>query len=129
MLIYSLLHGLQRQKVESKLHISTVRWDGDDFIIKWIKSLVEVAGEISKDNMYDCINYMTENIPNFVPVLGLNSARFDMIFIIDILHNPPLWYIEFIIGNLNILWFMFKVPWCYELRCSSNIRQLCEDVW
>jgi hypothetical protein len=44
---------------------------------------------------------MTENIPNFVPVLGFNSARFDMNFIIDILHNPPHWYIEFIIGNLN----------------------------
>jgi hypothetical protein len=51
--------------------------------------------------MYDCIDYTTENIPNFVPVLGFNSARFDMNFIIDILHNPPHWYIEFIIGNLN----------------------------
>jgi hypothetical protein len=77
------------------------RRDGDDFIIKWLKSLVEVAGEVSKDNMYDFINYMTENIPNFVPVLGFNSARFDINFIIDILHNPPHWYIEFIIGNLN----------------------------
>jgi hypothetical protein len=51
--------------------------------------------------MYDCIDYTTENIPNFVPVLGFNSQRFDMNFIIDILHNPPHWYIEFIIGNLN----------------------------
>jgi hypothetical protein len=77
------------------------RRDGDDFIIKWLKSLVEVAGEVSKDNMYDCIDYTTENIPNFVPVLGFNSVRFDMNFIIHILHNPPHWYIEFIIGNLN----------------------------
>jgi hypothetical protein len=51
--------------------------------------------------MYDCINYITENIFNFVPVLGFNSGRFDMNFIIDIFHNPPKWYIEFIIGNLN----------------------------
>jgi hypothetical protein len=63
--------------------------------------LIEVAGEVTKDNMYDCINYTTENIPNFVPVLGFNSARFDMNIIIDILHNPPHWYIEFIIDNLN----------------------------
>jgi hypothetical protein len=76
------------------------RRDGDDFIIKWLKSLVEVTSEVSKDNMYDCIDYMTENIPNFVPVLGFNSARFDINFIIDILHNPH-WYIQFIIGNLN----------------------------
>jgi hypothetical protein len=64
------------------------RRDGEDFIIKWLQSLVEVTGEVSKDNMYDCINYTTENIPNFVPVLGFNSARFDINFIIDILHNP-----------------------------------------
>jgi hypothetical protein len=51
--------------------------------------------------MYVCINCTTENIPDFVSVLGFNSARFDMNFIIDILHNPPHWYIEFIIGNLN----------------------------
>jgi hypothetical protein len=75
--------------------------DGDDFIIKWLQSLIEVAGEVSKDNMYDCINYTIENILNFVPVLGFNSARFDMNFITDILHNPPRWYIEFFIGNLN----------------------------
>jgi hypothetical protein len=51
--------------------------------------LIEIAGEVTKDNMYDCINYTTENITNFVPVLGFNSTRFDMNFIIDILHNPP----------------------------------------
>jgi hypothetical protein len=77
------------------------RRDGKDFIIKCLESLIEVAGEVTKDNMYDCIDYTTENIPNFVPVLGFNSARFDMNFIIDILHNPPHWYIDFIIGNLN----------------------------
>jgi hypothetical protein len=51
--------------------------------------------------MYDCIKYKTGNIPNFVPVLVFNSARFEMNFINDILHNPPHLYIEFIIGNLN----------------------------
>jgi hypothetical protein len=63
--------------------------------------LIEVGGEVTKDNMYDCVNCIIENIPNFVLVLGFNSARFEMNFIIDILHNPPHWYIEFIIGNLN----------------------------
>jgi hypothetical protein len=86
--------------VRTKSGIKTAnfdRWDCDDFIIRWLKSLVEVAGEVSKDNMYDCINYTTENIPNFVPVFGFNSARFDMNFIIDILRNPPHLYIEFFI--------------------------------
>jgi hypothetical protein len=36
--------------------------------------LIEVAGEVTKDNMYDCINYIIENIPNFVPVLGFTSS-------------------------------------------------------
>jgi hypothetical protein len=63
--------------------------------------LIEVAGEVTKDNLYELVNYTIENIPNFVPVLGFKSARFDMNFITDILHNPPHWYIEFIIGNLN----------------------------
>jgi hypothetical protein len=85
MLFYSLQHWQPRPKVESKQ----------------LKSLVEVVGEVTKDNMYDCINYTIENIPNFVPVLSFNSARFDMNLIIHILHNPPHWYIEFIIGNLN----------------------------
>jgi hypothetical protein len=66
------------------------RRDGPDFIIKWLESLIEVAGEVTKYNMFDCINYVTENIPNFVPVLGFNSDRIDMNFIIDILHNPPI---------------------------------------
>jgi hypothetical protein len=51
--------------------------------------------------MYDCINYTIEYIPYFVLVLGFNSTRFDMNFIIDILHNPPHWYIEIIIGYFN----------------------------
>jgi hypothetical protein len=94
--------------VETKLYASDSQ-DGDDFIIKWLKSFVEVVDEICKDNMYECINYTTENKPNFVPVLGFNSAMFDMNFIIDILHNPPHWYIEFITGNLNYF-KMITVP-------------------
>jgi hypothetical protein len=73
----------------------------DNFIIKWLKSLVEDGGEVTKDNICDCNNYTTENIFNFVPVLDFNSGRFDMKFIIDILHNSPHSYIEFIIANLN----------------------------
>jgi hypothetical protein len=56
------------------------RRDGDDFIIKWLQSSVEVADDVRKDNMYECINYTTENIHNFVPLLDFNSARFDMNF-------------------------------------------------
>jgi hypothetical protein len=54
------------------------RRDCSDFIIKWLESLIEVAGEVTKDNMYDCINYTIENTPNFITVLGFNSARFNM---------------------------------------------------
>jgi hypothetical protein len=39
------------------------RRDCSDFIIKWLESLIEVAGEVTKDNMYDCVNYTIENIP------------------------------------------------------------------
>jgi hypothetical protein len=37
---------------------------------------------------------------NCIPVLGYNSARFDMNFLINILHDPPNHHIESIIGNL-----------------------------
>jgi hypothetical protein len=77
--------------------------------------LIKVAVEVTKDNMYDCINYTIKNIPNFVPVLDFNSARFDMNFIIDIFQNTPHWYIEFIIGNLN--YFKMIIVRTFEGLC------------
>jgi hypothetical protein len=97
-----LLSAVWAAKIKSGIKTTYFdRRDGDDFVIKCIKSLVKVTEEVSKDNIYDCINYTAKKIPNFVPVLGFNLARFDVNFIIHILHNPPHGYIEFIIGNLN----------------------------
>jgi hypothetical protein len=74
--------------------------DGEDFIVKWLKSLIEVAVEVERDNRYDCIDYNMNKIMNYVTVLGYNSARFDMNFLINILHDPPNHHVESIIGNL-----------------------------
>jgi hypothetical protein len=63
--------------------------DGEDFIVKWLRSLMEVAVEVERDNRYKCIDYSVNKIMNYVSVLGYNSSKFDMNFLINILHNPP----------------------------------------
>jgi hypothetical protein len=45
-------------------------YDGEDFIMKWLKSLKEMAVEVEPDNRYDCIDYNMNKIMNYVPVLG-----------------------------------------------------------
>jgi hypothetical protein len=45
----------------------------EDFIVKWLKSLIEVGAEVEHDNRYDCIDYNFNKIMNYVPVLGYNS--------------------------------------------------------
>jgi hypothetical protein len=74
--------------------------DVEDFIVKWLRSLMEVAVEVECDNRYDCIDYSVNKIMNYVPVLGYNSSKFDMNFLINILHDPPNHHVESIIGNL-----------------------------
>jgi hypothetical protein len=74
--------------------------DGEDFIVKWLRSLMDVAVEVERDNRYDCIDYSVNKIMNYVPVLGYNSSKFDMNFLINILHYPPNYHAESIIGNL-----------------------------
>jgi hypothetical protein len=63
--------------------------DGDDLIMKWLRSLMEVVVEVECDNNYGCIDYNAKNIVNYVRVLGYNSSRFDMNFLINILHDLP----------------------------------------
>jgi hypothetical protein len=89
--------------------------DGEDFIVKWLRLLMEVAVEVERDNRYDCIDYNVNKIMNCVPVLGYNSSKFDMNFLINILHDPPNHHVESIIGNL----IYFK----------QVTRQFCENVW
>jgi hypothetical protein len=38
--------------------------DGEDFIVKWLRSLMEVAVEVERDNKYDCIDYNMNKIMN-----------------------------------------------------------------
>jgi hypothetical protein len=71
--------------------------DGEDFIVKWLKSLIEVAVEVEYDNRYECIDYNMKKIMNYVLVLGSNSSRFDSNFLINILHYLPDHYVESII--------------------------------
>jgi hypothetical protein len=40
--------------------------DGEYFIVKWLKSLVEVVVEVERDNRYDCIDYNMNKIMNYV---------------------------------------------------------------
>jgi hypothetical protein len=40
--------------------------DGEDFIVKWLRSLMEVAVEVERDNRYDCIDYNVNKIMNYV---------------------------------------------------------------
>jgi hypothetical protein len=47
--------------------------DRDDFIVKWLRSLMEVAVEVERDNSYDCIDYSVNKIMKYVPVLCYNS--------------------------------------------------------
>jgi hypothetical protein len=86
-------------KSRTKVGYYDVR-DGEDFIVKWLKSLIEVAAEVEGDTRYDCIDYNMKKIMNYVLVLGCNSARFDMNFLINILPDPPNHHVEGIIGNL-----------------------------
>jgi uncharacterized protein (DUF1810 family) len=60
-----------------------------------------VVNEVVEDNKYYTFNDVYEYITIYNPVLGYNFARFDMKFIIDILHNFPHRSIECIIGNIN----------------------------
>jgi hypothetical protein len=75
--------------------------DGDDFVFQWMNKLFEDAEQVMKDNMYENIDYDNEKIPLDVPVLGYNSSRFDLNFLISYLHNPPEWFIENTIGDLT----------------------------
>jgi hypothetical protein len=74
--------------------------DEEDFMVNWLKSLKEVVTEIECNNRYDCVNYNMNKIMNYVLVLGYNSSRFDMNFLINILHDQPNHNVESIIGNL-----------------------------
>jgi hypothetical protein len=76
--------------------------DGEDFIVKWLKSLIDVAEEVKRDNRYHCINYNMNKIMNYIPMLGYNSSKYDMKFLTNIFHDPPNYHVESIIGNLII---------------------------
>jgi hypothetical protein len=74
--------------------------DEEDFRVKLLKLLIEVTGKVECDNRYDCIDYNINTIMNYVLILGYNSSKFNMNFLINILHNPPNHHVESIIGKL-----------------------------
>jgi hypothetical protein len=72
----------------------------EDFIVKWLMSLIEVALEVERDNRYDYIDCNINKIINYVLVFGNNSSRFNMNFLINFLYHTTNHNIENIIGNL-----------------------------
>ncbi|KAA6403232.1 MAG: hypothetical protein EZS28_001247 [Streblomastix strix] len=68
-----------------------VRFNNNDlnFIEQWLDALFEEAKQVKADNMYDDID-VPYDIP--VPVLGFNSAYFDMIFVLPYLTSLK-WHI------------------------------------
>jgi hypothetical protein len=88
-------------KIESRMRVGYYdKRDGEDFIVKWLNTLIEVAVEVERDNSYHCIDYNMNKIMNYLPVLRYSSSRFDMNFLINILHKSPNHHVENIIGNL-----------------------------
>ncbi|KAA6367716.1 MAG: hypothetical protein EZS28_036757, partial [Streblomastix strix] len=74
--------------IKTKKGIKTIYFDvrsnnnDQNFIEQWIDALFEEAKQVKADNMYDDID-VPYDIP--VPVLGFNSAHFDMIFVLPYL--------------------------------------------
>jgi hypothetical protein len=72
--------------------------DGKDFIKQWLEIIFEKAKQIKIDNSYN-----DKNIPfdNYVPIIGFNSGRFDLNFLLEHLSNPPAWNIKKCMGSTN----------------------------
>ncbi|KAA6383666.1 MAG: hypothetical protein EZS28_020806, partial [Streblomastix strix] len=64
---------------------------------QWLEALFEEAKQVKADNMYDDID-VPYDIP--VPVLGFNSAHFDMIFVLPYLTNYK-WHITNYLGDFS----------------------------
>jgi hypothetical protein len=101
----SLIHPLSVSSCAKTAKGNIIRYfdirDGDDFINQWLEVLFQDAIEVAEDNAYEDIDYSLEKIPNDVPVLGYNSSRFDLNFLLTYLHQPPQWFIETTIGELT----------------------------
>ena len=72
--------------------------DGDDFIVKWIQELFNIAPQVVAAN-----KYQDSKIPfdDTVTVLGYNSARFDINLFIDKLQIPNRWSVNSYLGSTN----------------------------
>ncbi|KAA6356537.1 MAG: hypothetical protein EZS28_047936, partial [Streblomastix strix] len=71
--------------------------EGRSFIEKWLDQVFEEAKQINDDNIYDDPD-IPYDIP--VPVLGYNSAHFDMIFVLPYLTNSN-WRITSYLGDFS----------------------------
>jgi hypothetical protein len=55
--------------------------DIEDFMVKWLKLLIEVAAEVKCDDKHDYMdNNHTNKIVKNIRVLRYNSSRFEIIF-------------------------------------------------
>ncbi|KAA6380309.1 MAG: hypothetical protein EZS28_024163 [Streblomastix strix] len=68
-----------------------------NFIQQWLEALFEEAQQVKQDNMYD-----DPDVPYdiAVPVLGFNSAHFDMIFVLPYLTSSK-WHITNYLGDFS----------------------------
>ncbi|KAA6372173.1 MAG: hypothetical protein EZS28_032300, partial [Streblomastix strix] len=77
--------------IKSKSGIKKIYFDlcQESFIEKWLEQMFKEAKQLKKDNQYE-----DPEIPYdiSIPVLGYNSAHFDIVFVIRYLTNP-LWHI------------------------------------
>ncbi|KAA6353723.1 MAG: hypothetical protein EZS28_050750, partial [Streblomastix strix] len=85
--------------IKSKSGIKKIYFDlrQENFIEKQLEQMFEEAKQLKEDNQYD-----DPEIPYdiSIPVLGYNSAHFDMVFVIRYLTNP-LWHITSYLGDFT----------------------------
>ncbi|KAA6362449.1 MAG: hypothetical protein EZS28_042024 [Streblomastix strix] len=85
--------------IKSKSGVKKIYFDlrQENFIEKWLEQMFEEAKQLKEDNQYD-----DPEIPYdiSIPILGYNSAHFDMVFVIRYLTNP-LWHITSYLGDFS----------------------------
>ncbi|KAA6358068.1 MAG: hypothetical protein EZS28_046405 [Streblomastix strix] len=87
----------RRQIASDFLSVAGEKILTQNFIQQWLEALFEEALQIKQDNMYDDPD-VPYDIP--VPVLGFNSAHFDLIFVLPYLTSSK-WHITDYLGDFS----------------------------
>jgi hypothetical protein len=99
--------------------------DGDNFMLTWMREMIEFAKEIYEDNRYS-----NPNIPqrNEVVVFGYNNSRFDNNLIFKELHNPPDWSFADVVGDLcNFKQVRIVVPYNRKELLQMDYKEDVEE--